>query len=94
MHKSQARRATIARRAATAGRVSTPNRSAAPLVGAAQVLAIQYIRRSSALPMTGAMRSGDGVGVSAWARPAQLPHSMTAVAGDRRWDQTVQRQEA
>lgn len=88
-------RAIRARRAAVAGRVSTPNRTATPLRGITETaVAPGYVRRSKALPMTGAMRSGDGAGVSAWARPAVMGGRVAAVTRDRRWDQTVQRQEA
>lgn len=42
--------------------------------------------RSTALPMTGAMRSGDGKGQSLWARPSTV---WDAVIVDARWDDTV-----
>lgn len=48
------------------------------------------VRKTRALPMTGAMRSGDGTGPSDWTRSASIGGTVGSVIRDSRWSQTVQ----
>lgn len=80
-------RARIAARAAQNRpvRINMP----AHLAPAASVTVTGPVRKTRALPMTGAMRSGDGAGVSAWARPAEIGGSLGLITRDRKWSATV-----
>lgn len=90
MRKSQTNRAVIAARASSRMVTTTMPAHLRPV---SAVVVTGPIRKSTALPMTGAQRDSRGR-MSDWSRSAQIGGSVGSVIRDGRWSQTVQSQNA